>query len=60
VSPAKRTAIGANADRLLTSRVVTHLRRTRVCQCPTTINAPMEVQMPTLTHRRSSDGCPRT
>jgi hypothetical protein len=31
-SPAKRTAIGVNADRLPTSRVVAHLRRPRVSE----------------------------
>jgi hypothetical protein len=40
VSPMRRTATGENTGRLRTSRVVAHLRRSRTCRRPTTIDAP--------------------
>jgi hypothetical protein len=60
VSLARRTTTGANADQLQISRVVAHLRRPRAHQSPTTIDAPMEAQMPTPMHHHSSGGRPRT
>jgi hypothetical protein len=58
--PARRTTTGVNAGRLQTSRVVVHLHRPHACRSPTTTDAPTEARMPMPTHRRSSDGRPKT
>jgi hypothetical protein len=59
-NPARRIATGANADRLQISRVVMRLHHRHARRTPTTIDAPMEAQMPTSMHCHSSGGRPRT
>jgi hypothetical protein len=58
--PRGRTATGASADRLQSSRVVAHLRRPHARRSPTTIDAPMKARMPTPTHHLSSGRRTRT
>jgi hypothetical protein len=58
--PRGRTATGASADQLQSSRVVAHLRSPRACRSPTTIDTPMKARMPTPTHHLSSCGRTRT